>query len=256
MLRWGASSVAREPRQVARRGELASVTSDHLAEPVGTSGPELLSASDARLRCGSGAMLTACRSNGENAALMAAPGAAAAAQRWRYRRTPPLHSPLRSLFSLFAPISLLLLLHLGCVGAAGDNIGDWSPLEAGHGNWSAKQLKKNTKKLKSHDAVMVGFSGASCGDFCRQFEPVYAEFTSFLSAELPAIKFIRFDADKHKAVMAQYAAIPKIPCVYARIAQSPDSKMLRLEQVRREHAARDHHDQEGAQELRRVRGCA
>jgi hypothetical protein len=147
-------------------------------------------------------MSTARRSNGENAALVAAPGAAAAAERCRGTRALPLHSLLRS---LLAPALLLLLLHLGDAGAAGDNVGDWSPLEAGHGNWSAKQLKKNAKKLKSHDAVMVGFSGASCGDYCRQFEPVYAEFTAFLSAELPAIKFIRLDADKHKAIMAQYA---------------------------------------------------
>lgn len=107
---------------------------------------------------------------------------------------------------------LLVLLNVGCAGAAGDTIEDWSPLESGHGNWSAKQLKKNVKKLKGHDAVMVGFSAASCGNFCRQFEPVYAEFTQFLSAELPSIKFIRLDADKHKAIMAQYgvSTLPEI----------------------------------------------
>eukprot|EP01043_Picozoa_sp_COSAG02_P012276 COSAG02_NODE_471_length_21662_cov_70.510040_28_plen_297_part_00 len=122
---------------------------------------------------------------------------------------------LRQLLALSPALLLLPLLlttHLGCAGAAGDSVDDWSPLEAGHGNWSAKQLKKNVKKLKSHDAVMVGFSAASCGNFCRQFEPVYGDFTEFLSAELPSIKFFRLDADKHKAVMAQYGvtALPEI----------------------------------------------
>lgn len=109
-------------------------------------------------------------------------------------------------------LMVLVVLQIGFVRAAGDSIDDWSPLEAGHGNWSAKQLKKNVKKLKGHDSVMVGFSGASCGNFCRQFEPVYADFTDFLSAELPSIKFIRLDADKHKAIMAQYGVntLPEI----------------------------------------------
>ena len=123
----------------------------------------------------------------------------------------PLES-MRPAALLLPPALLLLVIRLGCVGAAGDSIDDWSPLEAGHGNWSAKQLKKNVKKLKGHDAVMVGFSGASCGNFCRQFEPVYQDFTEFLSAELPSIKFVRLDADKHKAIMAQYGVntLPEI----------------------------------------------
>jgi hypothetical protein len=112
---------------------------------------------------------------------------------------------------LLATLSLLLL-GASAAHAAGDAVEDWSPLEAGHGNWSAKQLKKNVKKLKSHDAVMVGFSGASCGNFCRQFEPIYAGFAAFLSAELPSIKFMRLDADEHKTTMAQYgvSTLPEI----------------------------------------------
>ena len=77
-------------------------------------------------------------------------------------------------------LALLLALLPPAAHAAGDTPEDWSPLEAGHGNWSAKQLKKSVKKLKTHDAVMIGFSGQSCQRFCRQFEPIYSGFTEFL----------------------------------------------------------------------------
>ena len=124
--------------------------------------------------------------------------------RWR-GRTPAL--------ALLLPLACwLALLAPPAAQAAGDAPEDWSPLEAGHGNWSAKQLKKSVKKLRTHDAVMVGFSGQSCQRFCRQFEPIYDGFAEFLSAELPGVKFMRLDADKHKAVMAQYgvSTLPEI----------------------------------------------
>ena len=64
-------------------------------------------------------------------------------------------------------VALLLLLGAACcccwAHAAAQDLDGWAPLQAGHGNWSAKQLKKSVKKLKRHDAVMVGFSSASCG---------------------------------------------------------------------------------------------
>lgn len=78
-------------------------------------------------------------------------------------------------------------------------------LESGHANWTSKKLKKFLKKPgKALDAVMVGFSAASCGAYCLQFEGVYEAFTEMLTEELPSVQFVRIDADAEKSAVLKH----------------------------------------------------
>ena len=90
-------------------------------------------------------------------------------------------------------------------------VADFVPLQAGHANWTAKKLKKFLKKPKL-DAVLVGFSAASCGAYCAQFEGIYRAFTDTLTAELPRVEFVRIDADAEKSAVRKYdvGALPAI----------------------------------------------
>lgn len=71
-------------------------------------------------------------------------------------------------------------------------------------------MKKQKKKL-----VLLGFSSASCGRFCAQFESTYAEFTATLSAEFPKdVHFARMDGDREQLTATKYG-VDNLPAIVA-----------------------------------------
>eukprot|EP01050_Picozoa_sp_SAG11_P004179 SAG11_NODE_260_length_11531_cov_6.271781_6_plen_641_part_00 len=113
---------------------------------------------------------------------------------------------------MVAIVALVMLLQLAVV--LGEK--EWAPLEAGHAVWSKKQLKASTGKKQQQPLVLVGLTSRSCGAYCEQFEPRYADFTESLSAEYGGgeVLFARIDADKEKALVSKYA-VHNLPAILA-----------------------------------------
>ena len=70
----------------------------------------------------------------------------------------------------------------------------------GHGNFSAKQLRRAAK----HTALtLAGFSAPSCGPRCQALEPEYAKFAAAWPRER-GLLFARVDVDKHRSPIGRY----------------------------------------------------